>query len=194
MFLETCITSSILHDLQANRDPRRLHWLLELMIVNPLHGTNGSFLDARYTVVETCFLVCSAWAFLLPARSILLTFAHCFQLLYSVHSLSHSHVSAVGCTVLLYTIHSLSHSHVSVVGCTVLLYTIHSLSHSRVSVVGSICSSPYWPSRSGGYPVYRTESWSTSSPSSITPSRMSGNASEGVHLCGSLPPLRHCFP
>ena len=71
---------------------------------------------------------------------------------------------------------------------------IHSLSHSHVSAVDSTCSSPYWPSKSGEYPVCITESWSTSSLFLIIPSEMSGNASEGVYLCGSLHLLHNCFP
>lgn len=71
---------------------------------------------------------------------------------------------------------------------------IHSLSHSHVSAVDSTCSSPCWPSKSGEYPVCITESWSTSSLFLIIPSEMSGNASEGVYLCGSLHLLHNCFP
>lgn len=32
---------------QADRDPHRIHWLLELMAEEPLKGIDGSFQDAR---------------------------------------------------------------------------------------------------------------------------------------------------
>ena len=63
-----------------------------------------------------------------------------------------------------------------------------------MSAVDSTCFSPYWPSKSGEYPVCRTESWSTSSLFLIIPSEMSGNASGGVSLCSSLYLLHNCFP
>ena len=49
---------------QANRDPRRIHWLLELLMTNPLHGDNGSFMDARcvYAVYQWWSLgFCWGW-------------------------------------------------------------------------------------------------------------------------------------
>lgn len=37
---------SILSHLQESRDPRKLHWLFEMLMESPVNGEGGSFVDA----------------------------------------------------------------------------------------------------------------------------------------------------
>ena len=47
---------------QADRDPHRIHWVLELMAEEPLKGTDGSFQDARLAEVwHVCIVQCPIW-------------------------------------------------------------------------------------------------------------------------------------
>lgn len=41
---------------QESRDPRKLHWLFEMLMESPVTGEGGSFVDAWYDISTTHFL------------------------------------------------------------------------------------------------------------------------------------------
>lgn len=49
---------------QESRDPRRIHWLLEALLDEPLTGESGSFADARYLYtryISRFSFTCARW-------------------------------------------------------------------------------------------------------------------------------------
>lgn len=51
MYLNWCSSSFLPNDYcswlkQESRDPRKLHWLFEMLMESPVNGEGGSFVDA----------------------------------------------------------------------------------------------------------------------------------------------------
>lgn len=42
---------------QESRDPRKLHWLFEMLMESPVTGEGGSFVDAWYDISATLHLL-----------------------------------------------------------------------------------------------------------------------------------------
>ena len=62
--------------MQADRDPHRVHWLLELMAEEPLKGTDGSFQDARLAQRAACVLSTTQWTERIACYAHMLLCAH----------------------------------------------------------------------------------------------------------------------